>query len=420
MGWFDRFRFGAINWFGFRWGPTPEYNDFSAQRAKLDIIFKNPALLKVFSLQCDLFSLGKIFVYDKEGNILDNDPALDRLKNPNPFQSQSQFLWDYMFWTMLGTSYCYMDSDNVTNSNNKLYFLDTSKLWFPQEMEMEVDKLVFSNAKVKEMAGKVMRYKYKDGTEFKFPLSKLLITYDLTNGTGNWFKSNSRIDALYKVINNSEFSLDAKNINVRYSGKFMVSGQQDPNDVTKSPMTTPEKVSIEDRMNNEKAVHAVKSMIDIKRFVSDMGALQLDEAYLADYYIIGNMYNIPRDVLEAYNSSTYENQEKARAAHVSYTLEPKGCAFFNGLSNRWGYPEQGKEIKIDWSYLPFMQVFEKERAQVNEIRSKTFVNLINAGVPLEEVNELLNLKFSNGEKSNQQTTTQTGQSESGGNETAQS
>lgn len=420
MSWFDKFRFGSFNkWFGFRWGPTPEYNDFTAQRAKLDIIFKNPALLKVFALQCDLFSLGRITVLDKEGNEIENDPALERFRNPNPYQSQAQFLWDYMFWTMVGTSYCYVDSDNPLNPNNKLYFLDISKLFFPTEMEFEVDKLIFSNAKVNEIKGKMMKYKYKDGNEYKFPLEKLVINYDLTNGTGNWYKSNSRIDALCKIISNSEYSLDAKNINVRYAGKFMVSGQQDPSDVTKTPLSRQEKISIEEQVNGDKVVHGVKSAIQIQRFVSDMGALRLDEAYLADYFLIGNMYNIPRDVLEAYQSSTYENQEKARASHVSYTLDPKGTAFFHELAKKWGYVEQGKVINIDWNHLPFMQVFEKERAQVNEIKAKTFVTLINAGVALEEINELLGLNFKTGEKAQQTETNPEPEEEAGAGESEQ-
>ena len=80
-----------------------------------------------------------------------------------------------------------------------------------------------------------------------------------------------------------------------------------------------------------KAVHAVSKMLEIRRFVEDMASLELDKKYLNAYYLIGKMYGIPRDVLEAYESSTFENQEKARGAHVSYALQPRGNALMNGF-----------------------------------------------------------------------------------------
>jgi hypothetical protein len=232
-----------------------------------------------------------------------------------------------------------------------------------------------------------------------------MVFTDLTNGIGNWFKSFSRIDALHKIISNSEVMLDSENINGRFSGKFMVAGTADPNDVTKLPLGEDEKTDIERKMQDHREVHAVKSMVDIKRFVENMGQLKLNEKYLHAYFLIGNMYGIPRDVLEAYNSSTFENQEKARGAHVSYTLEPKAEELMQALSKRFGYLEEGKELVMSWDHLPFMQVFEKDRAVTKEVNVRTFVNLIRNGVPLDEANQYLDTNFTKADA--QQGTTKT-------------
>jgi hypothetical protein len=183
----------------------------------------------------------------------------------------------------------------------------------------------------------------------------------------------------------------------------MVAGKQDPNNVTQLPLGEEEVQDIETKMNGRKQVHAVKNMIDIKRFVEDMASLELGKAYLEDYFLVGSMFGIPRDVLEAYNSSTYENQEKARASHVSYTLQPKGNDFMSALAKRWGYDKEGKSIVIDWAHLPFMQVFEKDRAQTEGLKIKSFIDLLNQGVSLEEANEFLDLKFKTGAKQEQRT-----------------
>lgn len=391
-GWFKR------KWDGWQpfnlWSATPVFNDYANDLLKLKAVFSNPALLKVFAVQCDLFSLGKVYVYKDGKDLADpNDPALKRLSNPNPMQSGKQFLWDFMFWNMIGTANVYVDSDIAEKENNKLYVLENQKMEFSLWLQMNCDKLVFSKSKEDEFKQQTVIYRYRDGSTTEIPLSKIIIFSDLTNGTGNWFKSSSRIDALHKVISNSEVMLDAENINGRFSGKFMVAGTNDPNDVTKLPLSEDEKTDIERKMQDHREVHAVKSMVDIKRFVENMGQLKLNEKYLAAYFIIGNMYGIPRDVLEAYNSATYENQEKARGAHVSYTLEPKAEELMEALSKRWGYTDQGKSLVMSWDHLPFMQVFEKDRAETKKKNAETFAILAKNGIPLDEINEYLDTNF---------------------------
>lgn len=376
--------------------PAAFFGDYSGYSKKLRTIFCNPALLKVITLQCDLFSLGKPYVY-KDGKSIENDPALNRLNNPNPMQTASQFMWDFMFWNMLGVDYVYVDSDLVDDDTNKMYVLENAKIEWPVGWNERSDKLVFSKKSESEYKKEQIRYIYNDGSSIYIPLSKIICITDLTNGLGDWYSGKSRIDALYKVISNSEASLDAKNINTRYTGKFIVSGKQDPNNVNELPLSDPEKNDIERKVNGRKQVHAMKSMVEIRRFVEQLKNLGLDESYLADYFVIGNMYNIPRDILDAaLRGSTFENQEKAVMRHVSYTLQPKADELTNSLAKRWGYTD--RKILISWDHLPFMQVFEKERADTEKVKITTFGELLNLGVSLDEINKYLDLEFKTGER----------------------
>jgi len=383
---------------------TAEYCDYSTDYKKLNAVFTNPALLKVIALQCDLFSLGEIYVY-QNGKVVENDPFIDMIKKPNHFQRKSQFLWDIMFWNMIGNTYNYCESKLVDKDNN-LYILENNKISFSTEMLNYQDKIVLSNATKKKIDNFLIEYKYADGSVDKFKWSNIIHMPDLTNGTGNWFRGASRIDALYKIISNSEASMDALNINIRYSGKFMVAGQADPDNTSQMPMGETEKLSIESKVNGKKSVHAVKSMIDIKRFVENIASLKLDEIGLAQYFLIGTAYGIPKDVLEAFNSGTYENQEKARGAFVSYCLQPKGNLFFQGHSDFFGYDALGKSIIIDWEHLPFMQVFAKERAETLKTQSDSLLNLMKAGVPMDEINEILDTNFTTLDYESAQRTTQ--------------
>lgn len=371
-----------------------EYKTYSTDQKKLKAIFSSPALLKVICLQCDLFSIGKLYVY-QNGKEIENDKFLDMIKKPNMFQHQSQYLWEVMFWNMLGNTYGYCESKFVTE-DNRMFVLENHKMTFPEEMLVYKDKLVLSKKAEENINDFDIKYTYDDGSTEKIKWGYIIHTPDLSNGTGNWFKGQSRIDTLYKIISNSEAAYDAENINIRYTGKFLVAGQADPKRTEESqlPMTETEKNDIESKMNGRKQVFAIKSMVDIKRFVEQLANLKLDEIQLNKYYQIGTVYNIPKDVLEAFaEGGTYENQEKARGAFVSYCLQPKGNLYFESMAHFFGYNKVGKSIVIDWEHLPFMQVFAKERAETDKIKSETLLNLIDAGVVLEEINEMLDLKL---------------------------
>ena len=353
----------------------------------IDSVLKHPAVLKVFALQCDLFSLGEVFVRDKDGKLIDNDPFLPFINNPNPYEEKSDFLWNYMFNNMLGNAYTYVDS-KIISDKNKAYNLDSWKVSIPDELKKYSDKLILSSSTEKALNNQSIKYIFDDATSTKIEWSKIIHIPDLR--VGGRFKGASRIDALKKIIANSEASLDAENININYSGKFLVASD---NTIEKPPLSTDEKKDIEKKMLGGKSVHAVSKMLEIRRFVENMASLELDKKYLNAYYLIGKMYGIPRDVLEAYESSTFENQEKARGAHVSYSLQPRGNALMNGFERMFGYQSEGKDIFISWDHLPFMQVFEEQRANIKKTNLDSLDKMLSMGFTKEEANGYLGTNF---------------------------
>lgn len=413
------------NWFPFRshkfikdaahqWytlaGTGPVFNDYTKDIEKLMVAFACPPLLKVIALQCDLFSQARVYVYKtggkRKGKEVESDPAIDRLESPNYMQERSQWLWDFMFWNMLGNAYLNMQSDIVERDNAPMYWLEPHKIYWPQEIEKYKDKHPLSQSTLNEIGRLEIEYRYDDGTVRKIPLSKIIHVADLTGGTGNWWKGFSKLHALTKILSNYERGLDSKNINIRFAGKFLVAGTNDINDTKRTPMGEDEKKSIEDRIQNEKEVHAIKSMVEIRRFVDDIRAMPLDESMKADYFMIGTMYGIPRDVLEAYQSATYENQEKARAGHVAYTLDPKGQQLGAALAKYWKYDvgeaRIRREIVFSWDHLPFVQVFEKDRIAVKMQQINAFNQMLNAGISADDANAFLDTNFTVDETKRQQ------------------
>jgi hypothetical protein len=360
-----------------------------SDRQKLNAVVNNPALLKVISLDCDLFSMGKINKY-QEDKLIETDFLYGLAKQPNLFQSWTQFNWDYKFWlNIYGTAYLY----NPNNSKNitSLQWLNPNNIVWNESIIKKLQAFIFSSKGYNEILKGSITYNFDNGESKTILLSEISIFQDLTNiGQSNPLQGISRIDSLYKVINNSELALDAKGINLFLSGRFLVAGKADPDNVSMMPMSETEKRSIESEVLSEKTIHGVKSMIDIKRFVEDMNKLKLDESFLSDYFLFGAMFNIPRDILETnIKGTTYENQEKSMARFVEYSLQPKAQKLTDWFEIQFNF----QDVKMSWSHLMFMQVFEKEKTENIKVKSAALLDLIKAGVKLDEINELLGTKF---------------------------
>lgn len=345
---------------------------------KLRIVLNNPALLKVIALDCDIFSLGKINKYQDE-KIKEVDFLYSETKKPNMFQSWTQFDYDYKFWlNIFGTAYLYNPNNSkVLNENSNIQWLNPCNFQWDSGLIQKLQALILSKQSYNDIFKNSVLYRFDNGDSKWIKLNEITPFHDLTNaGSNNPMKGYSRIDALYKVIKNSELALDAKSINLEFAQKYLVAGQADPDNVTQMPMSETEKLSIEEKLRSNKKVHAIKSMIDIKRFVEDIGKLKIDESFYNDYFMFGTMFNIPRDILEAnLRGSTYENQEKSMARLIEYCEAPKGQMLTDWLENQYGY----QDIRMSWAHLMFNQVFEKERAERVGLQIDNIIKVKDAG-----------------------------------------
>ena len=372
---------------------TTQYNDYHDEKAKLDAILSNPALFTVFSINCDLFSLGKVCVYDNNGELFQDHPLYNLVQNPNFFSTESQFLYDFMFWNMLGNAYLYVDS-KVDIDGNSLYFLNSSKIDFPKEMTQNADKLFLSRRNAEKFLRNQIEYIQDNNKKIKIPYNKILHFNDTTSTTKAWFKGSSKIDALYKVISNSELSLDSKNIELLFTKKYMVAGKIGEDDLD-NPMLSPEdKKDIEQKVMSERPVTAVRRTIDIKRFVETLKSEGLDKSFMHDLFTMARLFGIPKDVIEVSldGGAKYENQEKSRGNHVDYALKPKGDEFLNGLMKYFGF--EGK-AEMKWDHLPFMHFRAMQDNESKKAKAEGFKILMESGVSYQDAAKEFGYQFEN-------------------------
>lgn len=356
----------------------------------------NPALAKVVFYNCDVFSTLDIKLKDDKNS--SKDPLIKLLSNPNHFQTKRQFLWMYRFWLMFGTSTLLPYSDRLESNNQTLYWLEQTKIKWDSKLVEKLDQFILSKKTKRDLLDQEVKYEFNDGTSKPIKLGELVFFHDLANGVGNWFQGSSRIDALYKVLENSNLSLSAKNINLEFAGKFLVSGNYDPtaNLGSTRNMQDVEKEGIVSKILGRNKVIPSKAEVNIIRFVEDLAKLNLDEAFNSDLARIGSMFSIPQDVLEALKEgATYENQEKSTARHIAYSETPKALDLISGLCNHFDLDPENYEV----SFLnnQFMKVFEKDEAETNHKKAKTHEILVKNGANPQEAADLLgiNLTFKN-------------------------
>lgn len=352
----------------------------------------NPALAKVVYLNCDVFSLGKIKRKDDAV-----DEFIRAINKPNHFQTLRQFLWSYRFWIMFGNAYLKPNTKILANERLQLYWINSSCIDWGKETTDQLDKFILSNQSFKRIEDLKVTYTFNDGTKTEIKLGELIPFQDLTNNTGNWYRGNSRIDALHKIISNNESGLDAKNINLEFSRKFLVSGNYDPakNLEGFSTMQDLEKENINQKLRGNEAVIPLKAQADIKRFVENLAKLELDDSYNEDLMKIGSIYNMPTELLDTLKEgATYENQDAALSRHICYSEMPKAQDLLEGLCNYFGVNVD--DYEMSWDYLPFMQEDEKDRAEVNSKNALTLEQLVKMGADRTEAAEYLriDLEFS--------------------------
>jgi hypothetical protein len=324
---------------------------FKNEQNKLDTILNNPAILKVFCFLSDTYSQVKIDKYQND-KLVEKDFLYSYKKTPNDWQTWTDLFWEHRFWLAGGNAYLYVDA-------NVWYYLRPSGLEFTTEQIKEFSQISFSGKYKKDVINKTFKYRNENNVIQVLKFSNLHVFTDMSGGvSGNWLKGNSRLDALYQIAINSELALQSKGTNLKYTEKFLVSGQHDAKDTSSRPMSETEKDSIEISLEKGRKVNATKSKVDMQQMVSNIDQLKLDQAFESDLIKVANMYGIPKDVIDILaKGSTYENQEKSLGKFINYNEMPK----VQQMTDTYEVVLDEQDLRGSFKHLPFNSVFEVDK-----------------------------------------------------------
>ena len=339
-----------------------EYNKLEAYKTTY-------ALNTVIGIIKDTAKLANFNLY-KNGK-LENTNYLYQLKpKPNPYQTWTDFIEEYAVWYLLGTAYYYKQPGTDRTTQNE-YWLN------PDNFDNETKKILHKfgkkitsaskNELIKDNRNHIVKYQFNDKDTIQIPL-KDIIPIHSQPALENWYSCNSNIDALVKVINNSESALDSKNINLHFTQKYLVFQKDGKDDMSGqiTGLTKTERDDINNKvMSNEKVIVSGKSNVELKRFIENLKQLGFDESFLNDYLLVGIRFGVPLEILGDFLrgkglTSQGDAKEKAMVQFVDMCLMPILQKLTDVLEL---LQEKNQEVKAEFTHLWFMKFVLKQKEE---------------------------------------------------------
>lgn len=362
---------------------------------KLKCGYENPVLLPILQLIAFYTSKVEFKVQDINTKEFEADhPIIDRLNNPNFYQSKQDFLRQFV-WLKYCIGYTYIypvlpETYSDAKDVIALFNLDASLVKFPDKFKT---KFVYLNQDVKNEKESIFKYD-KECQNLDLTVSDIIPFFDLPNGllSKNLLTAPSRLDALKKPLTNIARSFDAKNIAIQTNGKELFrnrSGSQ----MQSVPLGDNEKQEIKDITNNAYGLATNRSRsiitnadIEWQSLHINLKDLGLDDSVVKDAQMCVSAFNIPKELI-SYDGkgAKYENQVQATIGFIQGVIQDNADDIANSFNSQFDLrKKEGKEIIASFDHLPIMQAVKQKKTESKKIQVEVLQGLLDAGVSTED------------------------------------
>lgn len=376
-----------------------EGNSNSKKHKTIQAYNQTYALHRVIDLIKDTGKLANINLYEN-GKLKTKNYLYKFKPKPNPYQTWTDFVEEFVFWYSLGNVYFWKPTTTFAENQN-YYFLDYSK--FDEETIKKFKKFgkklsnQNSNEFLKEFGGHIIKYNYSDNETQNIPLKEIVVISSGIN-TDSWFLEKNKIEAIQKIISNSEDTLDSKNINIHFSKKYVAYQGVNKDDLAQqiTGLGKQEREDIKGRVMSKDPLHVSGSNnLEVKRFIDNLKNLGFDESFLNDYLLIGMFFNVPLEILGDFLrgkglSSQGDAKEKAMIQFIDMCLMPILQKLTDVLELKLN---DNQEVKAEFTHLWFMKVAVKQQSEQRKADLDALKIAKDLGLDESKVQEQLNMIY---------------------------
>jgi hypothetical protein len=360
--------------------------DFNHSTKYLEMSLSNPVLMTIISLRSKIYSQMRITHLDASGKEIKNSPYIKLLNQPNYFQSGQDFLFQQMwFLSATGNDLIYQKKAFANELPKAIYNLVPSEIDFNEVHKL--NKFIVTQKDIKAYSEKIIKYTL-DNTTFEIPLSDLVPLYDLSNGLTNnaFMRSESRVKAVHKVLQNIDQNIKSKHTNLQMSQKYIGKNQSNGNE---AQIQQQDRNSIERSISSNSLV-LTNANVDVKHLVSDMKRLYLDEQFADDANKVLLAFELNKNVLNYFaKDSTFENQNQGVISWVQSSIQTSADDLMNSLSSQWGLLERNEKLVASYEHLPIMQSVVNDKIKsFTEMQNAIKIGLENGTLTTEEAKKM--------------------------------
>ncbi|MXV39340.1 phage portal protein [Flavobacteriaceae bacterium Ap0902] len=375
------------------WGKTK----YSHVEASLKIAAVNRSV----SLIGDVFASGKYVAKNAKGEIVENDPLVNLLNNPNDLQSGEELRKQFVRY-LLSSGYCFLEPINFENTarprdlshkGTQLFALNPDKISFETNYLFGLVKMPLKEGRFKLDCGNYSQTKV---------FNSIIPFYDLGQDPNNNLKGISRLDSLEIELENIVTANKAKSNQLKLSGSTVVTpGTKNRADSFDMGLDTPVDFDNPDKTEKdaiEEKLHATGlgqgktitvSGVELKSFNLMEGIKDIDfsEMRKSDEITVFNQFGIPPEFHQLDSSPKYENRAQAGIEIIEFICKPLASNFCNSIREKY---EHENDIEIDFSDSPYYAYQNEKKSKERQSTVELYRGLLEDGViNVQEYSQIL-------------------------------
>ena len=324
------------------------------------------------------FSNSNFFDLDK-----DNSALLDKIKEPNSFQSREEFLKDF--------------SINILASGYSMIWKKYKSFGMFDSLELIV---IPTDTDITSFGKKTITTTI-EGNEETIKIEDVIIFYD-TQRQPDTLRGISRLLPLKSQIDNINDAQRAKNIQIHNSGTTIVSpkaAQQGNNmdegldkPIMNIPIVSPvpgqnagsktktQKEEMEDRLNfrgMENRIIVSSKGVDAKNLSAELNSMNFSEKIEADILAIYAAYGVPVELTPYGKNATFDNKEVAENSLIESEVQPLNNSLTESLNGEF---EGSGNIYGNYDHLSSVSKTKNEIHKTRQDIANTYRELFKDGV----------------------------------------
>ena len=348
-----------------------------------------PEVRLVIDNKATLFSNMVIKCVDADGEEVEHQ-ALELLTNPNPLQTQNEFLSQYMVnKSIYGNSFFNKLKATSTSFPSTMYVLPSEFISIVPTGKM------FQQSFIEDI---IKSYDLEiQGQTDSYPPEEILHKNDIA--TDDYLASESRLLPLKMPISNIEGAYKSRNILINEKGAIGILSNNNKDSDGGLPLNPEEKEQIQQDYQSKYGIGGGQNRVIISNaslnwqpMASGIKDLMLFEEIQEDFNRIVDAYGLNMNIFSNTKGSTFENQKQGLKSTYQNTIIPEANDLMQGLTTFLGLDLEGLELIADYSHLAVLQDDELKREQsemfkVNRLKTLYDTNVITINDIREEIGE---------------------------------